>query len=64
MLRETTEWFDQVRRGQSALASEPEDLRRLADEMMEAGPFSTDELYGNGHSAQSIVDLLERMWVP
>jgi UDP-N-acetylglucosamine 2-epimerase len=64
VLRETTEWMDQVRRGQSALASEPEDLRRLADEMMEAGPFSTDELYGNGHSAQSIVDLLERMWVP
>ena len=63
VLRETTEWMDQVRRGQSALASEPEELNRLANEMMEAGPFPTDELYGNGHAAQSIVDLLERMWV-
>ena len=63
VLRETTEWMDQVRRGQSALASEPEDLKGLANEMMEAGPFPTDELYGNGDSAQSIVDLLEQMWV-
>ena len=59
VLRNTTEWVEQVERGHSVLVSEPEDLEGLADHMLRLGRFDTDDLYGNGHAAEDILRCMD-----
>ena len=59
VLRDTTEWVEQVERGQSVLVPEPGELSRLADTMLGLGRFDTDDLYGNGHAAEDILRCMD-----
>ena len=55
VLRDTTEWVEQVERGHSVLVSEPKELSRLANNMLGQGRFDTDDLYGTGNAAEDIL---------
>jgi UDP-GlcNAc3NAcA epimerase len=59
VLRDTTEWVEQVERGHSVLVSEPGELSHLADKMLGLGRFDTDDLYGNGHAAEDILRCMD-----
>ena len=61
VLRDSTEWTEQVDRGQSILASGPTELKSLADEMLGKGGHVPDDLYGNGVAAVELVDALEHI---
>jgi len=58
VLRATTEWVEQLERGQSALAGEPTLLSDQADRMMTKGRCEVDELYGDGRAAEHLLTLL------
>ena len=60
VLRNTTEWVEQVERGHSVLVPEPEDLEGLADHMLSLGRFDTDDLYGSGYAAADILRCLDK----
>ena len=55
VLRDTTEWVEQVDRGQSQLASGPESVAHVADALLALGRFETDDLYGDGDAAVVIL---------
>lgn len=59
VLRPTTEWVEQVHRGQSQLVQEPSELAEIASELIRRGRFLPDELYGNGQSAMEMLRCLE-----
>ena len=61
VLRDSTEWTEQVERGKSILASGPTELSSLADEMLGKGGHVPDDLYGNGLAAVELVDALEHI---
>ena len=48
VLRDTTEWVEQVERGQSALVETPADLAEVASAMLRRGRSTPDDLYGDG----------------
>ena len=60
VLRDTTEWVEQVERGHSVLVPEPGELSHLADKMLGLGRFDTDDLYGNGHAAEDILRCMDQ----
>ena len=55
VLRDTTEWVEQVDRGQSQLASGPDKVAHVADALLALGRFETDDLYGDGDAAVVIL---------
>ena len=59
VLRDTTEWVEQVERGQSALVETPSDLAEVASAMLRRGRSTPDDLYGDGQAARSILECLE-----
>ena len=59
VLRETTEWIEQVERGQSALVETPSNVATVASAMLRVGRTTPDNLYGDGHAARSILQCLE-----
>ncbi len=59
VMRHTTEWVEQVERGQSALVPSPDQLNDTATDMLNRGRFDTDDLYGHGHAAEDILRCLE-----
>ena len=59
VLRDSTEWVEQVERGQSALVETPGDLASVASAMLRQGRTTPDELYGDGYAARSILEGLE-----
>jgi UDP-GlcNAc3NAcA epimerase len=59
VLRDTTEWTDQVARGQSELVSDASLLDEAARRMQALGPYKVDDLYGTGRAAAAILDCLE-----
>jgi UDP-N-acetylglucosamine 2-epimerase len=62
VLRDTTEWVEQVERGQSALVEAPSDVASVASAMLRLGRTMPDELYGDGHAARSILECLEGLF--
>ena len=61
VLRNTTEWVEQVAKGHSMLAGEPQSLPKTCNVMMEQGRFLTDQLYGAGKSAEEILVFLKKV---
>ena len=61
VLRDSTEWTEQLERGQSVLAPGPKELSSLANEILGKGRHVPDELYGNGRAAEELVGALERI---
>ena len=59
VLRDTTEWVEQVERGQSALVESPSNVASVASAMLRLGRTTPDDLYGDGHAARSILQCLE-----
>ena len=59
VLRDTTEWIEQVERGQSALVESPSNVASVASAMLSVGRITPDDLYGDGHAARSILQCLE-----
>ena len=59
VLRDTTEWIEQVERGQSALVESPSNVASVASAMLRVGRTAPDDLYGDGHAARSILQCLE-----
>lgn len=62
VLRDTTEWVEQVERGQSALVEAPSDVASVASAMLRLGRTMPDGLYGDGHAARSILECLEGLF--
>ena len=60
VLRDTTEWRDQITRGHSTLVPEPAMLAKAAESMLSLDRFEVDDLYGQGNAAHSILEALER----
>lgn len=58
VLRDTTEWVEQVECGHSALAGHPSQLVQVASDMLSLGRFQTGNLYGNGYAAAEILRCL------
>ena len=48
VLRDTTEWVEQVEKGQSALVESPSDLARSGLRHVAPGRSTPDDLYGDG----------------
>jgi UDP-GlcNAc3NAcA epimerase len=61
VLRDTTEWTEQVTEGQSVLCSVPEALEHLSDGLLEQGPFTPGLLYGDGQAAHEFIAKLNLM---
>jgi UDP-GlcNAc3NAcA epimerase len=61
VLRDTTEWTEQVSEGQSVLCPTPATLELLADGLLEQGPFSPGLLYGAGQAARELMAKLNLM---
>ena len=61
VLRDSTEWTEQVAEGQSVLCPVPEALARLSDGLVEQGPFTPGLLYGDGQAAHELMDKLNLM---
>lgn len=61
VLRDSTEWTEQVAEGQSVLCPVPEALARLSDGLFEQGPFTPGLLYGDGQAAHELMDKLNLM---
>ena len=61
VLRDTTEWTEQVAEGQSVLCPDPEALERLSDGLFEQGPFAPGLLYGDGQAAHELMAKLNLM---
>lgn len=61
VLRDKTEWVEQVEKGQSALVAVPSDLASVASDMLTKGRVTPDGLYGNGRAAYDILDCLEAL---
>lgn len=59
VLRETTEWLEQVEAGQSVLVREPKDFGDQATQLLQKGRFETGDLYGNGNAAADIFACLD-----
>lgn len=64
VLRSTTEWVEQVERGQSTLVAHPSEMGEAASRMLNRGRFEPDDLYGSGQSACDILRCLESLEVP
>jgi UDP-GlcNAc3NAcA epimerase len=60
VLRDTTEWRDQITRGHSTLVPEPAMLSEAGDGMLSLGRFEVDDLYGQGTAAEEVLEALER----
>lgn len=60
VLRDTTEWRDQITRGQSTLVPEPAMLAAAGDAMLSLGRYEVDDLYGQGKAAEAMLEALER----
>ena len=58
VLRDTTEWLEQVECGHSALVGHPKELAEVASNMLSLGRFKTGNLYGNGYAAAEILRCL------
>ena len=58
VLRDTTEWLEQVECGHSALVGHPTELAEVASNMLSLGRFKTGNLYGNGYAAAEILRCL------
>ena len=61
VLRDSTEWTEQVAEGQSLLCPASAALEDLADGLLEEGPFTPGTLYGNGQAAQELMGKLNLM---
>ena len=61
VLRDSTEWTEQVAEGQSILCPAPEALEYLADGLLEQGPFTPGTLYGGGQAARELMAKLNLM---
>lgn len=61
VLRDTTEWTEQVTEGQSVLCSVPEALEHLSDGLLEQGSFTPGLLYGDGQAAHEFIAKLNLM---
>ena len=59
VLRDTTEWVEQVELGQSALVESPSELASVASAMLRQGRVAPGDLYGDGHAARAILECLE-----
>jgi UDP-GlcNAc3NAcA epimerase len=55
VMRSTTEWVEQLDRGQSALAGDPSLLAQVADLLLARGRCAVDELYGDGRAAEHVL---------
>ena len=61
VLRDSTEWTEQVSEGQSMLCPAPGALERLADGLLQQGQFAPGALYGGGQAAQELMGKLNLM---
>ena len=61
VLRDCTEWTEQVEEGQSVLCPAPRSLKDSADRLLGHGPFTPGSLYGNGHAATELMVKLNLM---
>ena len=61
VLRDSTEWTEQVAEGQSVLCPVPAALERLAYGLLEEGAFTPGALYGDGQAAQELMGKLNLM---
>ena len=61
VLRDSTEWTEQVAEGQSTLCPAPEALEHLADGLLEQRPFTPGALYGGGQAARELMVKLNLM---
>lgn len=58
VIRHNTEWVELLENGCAALCPEPSDFEVVADKQFAVQVNTSDELYGDGNAAESILDML------